>query len=232
MSDYVLVAGAWRGGWIWRRVRNLLAAEGHQVFTPTLSGLAERSHLLSRDIDLDTHVLDVINILHWEGLHDVVLVGHSYGGAVVRHVADKVPDRIRSLVYLDGFVPESGKSVIDYAPDGGKRHRETAASHGDGWKVPPPPASLFGCNAADAEWVDRQSTMHPLSTIVAPARLRGACDDLAKIGYIAATGWKSHLRKFYDLAAERGWWREELPSGHDIMLDMPKELAILLLQRA
>jgi pimeloyl-ACP methyl ester carboxylesterase len=186
---------------------------------------------LSRDVGLDTHIMDVVNLLIWEDLRDIVLIGHSYGGIVVRHVADRLPDRVRSLVYLDASIPEDGKSVADYLPDAGKRHREEALAHGDGWKVPPLPASVFAVNAADAAWVDRQCTLHPLSSFEAPARLSGACDGLATIGYILARGWDGPFRQFYELAAKRRWWREELACGHDAMLDMPGDLAALLLQR-
>jgi pimeloyl-ACP methyl ester carboxylesterase len=130
MTDYVLIHGAWHGSWCWTRVRRLLAAGSQRVFTPTLTGVGERSHLLSRDVDLGTHVADVANLLIWEDLRDIVLVGHSYGGVVVRHVADRMPDRIRSLVYLDAFVPDNGKALFDYLPDDGKSDRELAAMAG------------------------------------------------------------------------------------------------------
>src|SRR6266702_721698 len=116
MTDFVLIHGAWHGSWCWARVRRLLADAGHRVFTPTLTGLGERSHLLSRDVGLETHIADVANLMIWENLRDVVLVGHSYGGIVARHVADRMPDRIRSLIYLDAFVPVNGKTLFDYLP--------------------------------------------------------------------------------------------------------------------
>jgi pimeloyl-ACP methyl ester carboxylesterase len=232
MTDYVLIHGAWWGSWCWSRVRSLLAAEAHQVFTPTLTGLGERSHLLSRDVDLNTHIADVTNLMVWEDLRDVVLVGQSYGGVVARHVADRMPNRIRSLVYLDAFVPENGKALCDYLPDGGKGFRELAAAHGDGWKIPPPPASFFGVSAASADWVDRQCTMHPLSTLEMPAQISGACDDIPAIGYIHASESSDPFKKFYAQAGERGWWRAELACGHaGVVLDVPKELTALLLER-
>ena len=106
MSVYILVHGAWGGSWCWKSIRRALQAQGHEVFTPSLSGVGERSHLLSRQLDLDTHIADVMNLIRWEELSDVVLCGHSYGGCVVTGVADRMPDRIRALVYVDAFVRE------------------------------------------------------------------------------------------------------------------------------
>src|SRR5258708_39531274 len=107
MTDYVLIHGAWHGSWCWARVRRLLAAGAHRVFTPTLTGVGERFHLLSRDVGLDTHVADVANLMIWENLRDIVLVGHSYGGVVVRQGAGRLPDPIRSLIYLHSLVPQN-----------------------------------------------------------------------------------------------------------------------------
>src|SRR5258707_595747 len=203
----------------------------HRVFTPTLAGVGERSHLLSRDVGLDTHVADVTNLMIWENLRDIVLVGHSYGGVVARHVADRMPDRIRSLIYLDAFVPENGKTLFDYLPDNGEGDRKLAVAHGDGWRVPPRPASFLSVNAADAAWVDRQCTMHPLSSFEAPAQISGARGGNANIGYILPCGFEGPFRQLYAKAGGRRWWQEELALGHDVMLDMPHELPDLLLQR-
>jgi pimeloyl-ACP methyl ester carboxylesterase len=205
---------------------------GHEVFTQTLTGLGERSHLLSRDVGLDTHVADVANLMIWEDLRDIVLVGHSYGGMVIRHVADRLPDRIRSLIYLDAFVPENGKTLFDYLPDNGEGDKKMAEAHGEGWRVPPRPASFFAVNAQDAPWVDSQCTMHPLSSFEAPEQIVGRCDEIANIGYILARGFDSPFGQFHDVAGQRGWWRDEVACGHDVMLDTPEELTALMLQRA
>jgi pimeloyl-ACP methyl ester carboxylesterase len=120
-ATYVLVHGAWHGSWCWKRVRKNLQDAGHQVFTPTLTGLGERSHLNSAAVNLSTHVADVANLFRWEDLSDVILCGHSYGGNVISGVADQVPERIRTLVYLDAFVPEDGESLFDlHSPEGGR----------------------------------------------------------------------------------------------------------------
>jgi pimeloyl-ACP methyl ester carboxylesterase len=213
MTDYVLIHGAWHGSWCWARVRRLLAAGAHRVFTPTLTGVGERSHLLSRDVGLDTHVADVANLMIWENLREIVLVGHSYGGVVVRQVADRMPDRIRSLIYLDAFVPENGKTLFDYLPDNGEGDQKLAVAHGDGWRVPPRPASFFAVNAADAAWVDRQCTMHPLSSFEALAQISGACDGIANIGYIRASGFEGPFGQFYAKAVLRQGRRAPLVAG-------------------
>ena len=230
MTDFVLVHGAWGGSWCWARVRDRLAAAGHRVFTPTLTGLGERSHLLSPDVGLETHILDVVNLIQWEGLHDFVLVGHSYGGVIVRHVADRMAERVRELVYLDAFVPEHGQSLNDLAPGYAEMFRAQAIEFGDGWRMPPIPAAVFAVNDADAAWVDAQSTPHPLVTFETPAQLTGACDRIASIGYILAAGFaNSPFPKFHEAAAARGWWREAIDCGHDVMLDAPDDLCAILL---
>jgi pimeloyl-ACP methyl ester carboxylesterase len=213
-------------------VGRLLASEGHRVFTPTLTGLGERSHLLSREVGLDTHIADVTNLLIWEELCDIVLVGHSYGGFAVRYVADRMTDQIRSLIYLDAFVPDNGKAVFDYVPDKGKKFRELVAVKRDGWKISPPPASVFAVNATEADWVGRQCTMQPMSTFKAPAQISAARDTIPNIGYIRARSYDSpYFDGFYALAGESDWRRREFACGHDVMLDMPNELTALLLQR-
>ena len=132
MATFVLVTGAWHGAWCWKRVRKALAAEGHEVFTPTLTGLGDRSHLLSKEVDLETHIKDVINLIRWEELNEVVLVGHSYGGMVITGVADRIGDRISSLVYLDAFVPENGQSLhAALPPDQRQAQLDSAA---EGWR--------------------------------------------------------------------------------------------------
>src|SRR5260221_7032991 len=137
MATFVLVHGAWHGSWGWKRVRKALQARGHEVFTPTLTGVGERSHLLSRHVNLDTHIDDVVNLIRWEELSDVVLCGHSYGGCVISGVADRVPDRIGALVYLDAFVLEDGQSLHDTLPPSQRDLQlELTLQHGEGWKVP------------------------------------------------------------------------------------------------
>src|SRR5262245_23331662 len=165
MATFVLVHGAWHGSWCWKRVRKELQARGHDVFTPTLTGVGERSHLLSPDVNLETHIADVVNLIQWEELSEVVLCGHSYGGCVISGVVDRVPDRIAALVYLDAFVLKNGQCLLDTLPPAQKDQQLDAPSRdGEAWKVPPIPAEVFNVNAGDREWVNRQCTVQPLAT--------------------------------------------------------------------
>jgi len=231
MSTYVLVHGAWRGGWIWKRVRRALQSHGHEVFTPTLTGVGERSHLLSREVNLETHIADVINLIHWEDLTDVILCGHSYGGCVVTCVADRIPEKITALVYVDAFVPENGQCLHDTLPPEDRNAQlETARTVGEGWKTPLIPAEVFNVNARDRDWVDRQSTLQPLACFQQPLRLTGAINRIEDITYILANGWSpSPFPQFYDKAKSRGWKTLTLACGHDVMLDRPEELTQELL---
>src|SRR5262249_39759793 len=149
-STFVLVHGAWHGSWCWKRVRKALQARGHEAFTPTLTGVGERSHLFSPHVNPDTHVEDVVNPIRWEDLSGVVLCGHSYGGCVITGVTDRLPDRIGALVYLDAVVPEDGQSMYDFLPGFYKAPQlEAARRDGEGWKVPPLPAEVFNVNTGD-----------------------------------------------------------------------------------
>lgn len=191
-----------------------------------MTGVADRAHLLSPQVNLETHIADVVNLIRWEELSDVVLCGHSYGGCVISGVADRVPDRIGALVYLDAFVLENGQSLHDSLPASMKNAQLEQALHGgEGWKVPPIPAEAFRVNAQDREWVNRQCTTQPLATFQQPLRLTGEIAKVANVTFILATGWApSPFPPFHDKAKARGWRTVTMECGHDVMLDLPDEL--------
>jgi pimeloyl-ACP methyl ester carboxylesterase len=218
--NFVLVHGAWHGGWCWRRVADILAAKGHRVFAPTLTGLAERSHLLDERVNLSTHIADVVNLVRWEELMDIVLVGHSYGGMVVTGAADKMSERIASLVYLDAFVPESGQSMQDLRP------REMPATVG----MAPISAETFRVNERDRAWVDRQCTPHPVASMREKLALTGAYRAVRRKVYIRAAEYPSPAFEptYERLKSDPGWVVHRVPCGHDVMIDMPDALAELL----
>lgn len=234
MATYVLVHGAWRGSWIWARVRDRLQRAGHFVFAPTMTGLADRSHLLSREIDLDTHIADIVGLIDFEELTDVILCGHSYGGCVVTGVADQRADRLRALIYLDAFVPEAGQSLWDLLPVEQRQNQRGAVDReGDGWKVPPIPAEVFGVNERDRDWVDRQATPQPLATFRQAIRLTGDQKVAFPVTYILATGYEhSPFQPFYERAKSMGWATQTIDCGHDAMLDEPDRLSEILLAAA
>jgi pimeloyl-ACP methyl ester carboxylesterase len=231
MSVFVLVHGAWHGGWCWKRVRRALQALGHDVFTPTLTGVADRVHLLSPQVNLETHITDVVNLIRWEELSDVVLCGHSYGGCVISGVADRVPDRIGALVYLDAFVLENGQSVYDTLPAPMRDSQlEQALASGEGWKVPPIPAEAFHVNTHDLDWVNRQCTMQPLAAFQQRLQLTGKIAGIENITFILAGAWApAPFGHFYDQAKAKGWRTVTMDCGHDVMLDLPEQLTRELL---
>jgi pimeloyl-ACP methyl ester carboxylesterase len=228
MATFVLVHGAWHGAWCWRRVARLLGRNGHEVFTPTLTGLAERSHLLTPEIGLDTHILDVVNEMKWQELNDVVLVGHSYAGMVISGVAEAMEKSIASIVFLDAFFPESGEALIDLTPPP-IREAFLAAEREGQTTIPPRSAEMFNVNDRDRAWVDMQCTPQPVKCGLQKATLTGARERIAAKSYIRASAYQSPP---FDLALAkaraRGWHSHEVACGHDVMLDAPERLAEIL----
>jgi pimeloyl-ACP methyl ester carboxylesterase len=233
-TTYVLVHGAWHGSWCWERVRKSLRDAGHKVFTPTLTGLGERSHLNSAAINLSTHIADVVNLLRWEDLSDVILCGHSYGGNVIRGVADRTPERIRTLVYLDAFVPEDGECLFDFlSPEWAQQMRLQAQTAGDGWNVPPILAERFNVNLQDAAWVNTQCTSQSIASFEEHLRLNRVPSHTHSATHILATGWEnSPFRPAHERAKAKGWKTRTVTCGHEVMLDLPGELTDLLLEFA
>jgi pimeloyl-ACP methyl ester carboxylesterase len=221
---FVLVHGAWCGGWIWRRVADRLRARGHRVYAPTLTGLADRSHLASADVTLSTHILDVANLIAWEELEQVVLVGHSYAGMVVAGATEAVaPGAVGAVVFLDAALPEDGKSLADYAP-----LPPTAADAPH--LIPPIPAAPPRMNAADAPWLNRLRTPQPVGTFTEPVRLSGALEAIPSKTFVLATGYDGgSLKTFAARAkADPSWRYEEIASSHDVMLAAPDATTDLL----
>ncbi len=231
-QDWVLVHGAWHGGWCWRKLVPLLQAQGHRVWTPTLTGLGERAHLLVPEVDLDTHVRDVMGLLEMEDLRQAVLVGHSYAGMVVTGVADRLPDRVAQLVYLDAFVPDPGKALRDYTPR--PPSPSTAASAppplARDWRVPPRQTAVeFGIqDPAEAAWVQARLRPQSAQTFVQPLTLSPAYPHGLKRAYIRCTDDAWFVEAAQRLKAQGAPVRELLGHGHDAMWTAPAALARLL----
>jgi len=222
-TTYVLVHGAWHGSWCWKRVRKRLRDAAHQVFTPTLTGLGERSHLNSAAVSLSTHIADVFNLLRWEDLSDVILCGHSYGGNVITGVADRIPERIRTLVYLEAFVPEDGECLFDlHAPEHAQHMCLQAQTAGDGWNVPPIPAERFNVNLRDAAWVNAQCTPQSIASFEEQIRLNRVPSQAHDATHILATGWdNSPFRDAHERAKWKKWRTRTVNCGCEVMIDLP-----------
>jgi pimeloyl-ACP methyl ester carboxylesterase len=230
---FVLVHGAWHGGWCWRRVSDLLERQGHTVFTPTLTGLGERSHLMSKDIRLATHVTDVVNLMKWEQLADVVLCGHSYGGMVVSGVAEQMSGKIGSIVFLDAFVPDNGEAVTDLTGAATLDLLRAAQAKGE-IGIPARTAASFNVNEADRAWVDAMCVPQPIATFLDKMTLSGARERVARKSYIRA---RNNANPGFDKAmarakADASWRTYEVACGHDVMVDMPQRLTEILLEVA
>jgi pimeloyl-ACP methyl ester carboxylesterase len=238
MATFVLVHGSMHGGWCWRRVTPLLRAGGHEVYTPTLTGLGERIHLAHPTIDLTTHIQDVLGVLEYEDLHHVVLVGHSYGAMVITGVADRVPERIAHLVYLDGGMPADGQAVLDFfSPDARAARHARVEAQGEGWRLPPPTdLAVWGITAADdAAWVRARVAPQPFKTFTQPLRLTnpaGFSGPKTLIACVAAPPARWRAEMIERVRAEPGWRYWELATGHDAMITAPRDLADLLLEIA
>lgn len=228
MSTFVLVHGAWQGGWCWKRVASLLRQAGHDVVTPTMTGLGERAHLLTDKVDLYTHIEDILAVIHCEGLSDFILCGHSYGGMVITGVADQLHENVQSLIYLDALVPADGQSALDVLPEdlaaGLQNNRGNIG-------VAPAPAEAFSVNMEDRAWVDRLNTDHPYRTFAQPIRLADSWKQVHRKTYIYATGWQPGIgQPFFDRAQqETDWTAHSMACGHYAMIDMPEELTQLLM---
>jgi pimeloyl-ACP methyl ester carboxylesterase len=232
-KTFVLVHGAWHGGWCWRRVADLLQKQGHKVFTPTMTGLGERSHLIDGKVNLATHITDIVNVIKWEGLGDIVLVGHSYGGMIISGVAEQARDAIGSIVFLDAFVPDNGDSLAAKASQPVREAIASLVEKGE-TAMKPVSAAVFRVNEKDRAWVDAMCTPHPVATLTDKITVTGARDRVAKKAYIRAKGYPSVP---FDGAQERlkadATWRVyELACGHDAMVDMPDRLTEILVEVA
>ena len=232
-KTFVLVHGAWHGAWCWRRVSDLLEAKGHKVFAPTLTGLGDKSHLLDGKTNLTTHITDVVNLIKWEDLKDIVLVGHSYGGYIISGVAEQIADSVSSIVFLDAFVPENGESLAAGASQPVKDALAAAKGKGE-ITLKPVPASVFRVNEKDRAWVDAKCTPQPIATMEETIKITGARDKIAKKSYIRAKGYPSvpfdAMQTKYK--ANAAWKSYEMTAGHDAMVDQPKELTDILTEVA
>jgi len=230
-KTFILVHGAWHGGWAWQRVTDRLRARGHSVFAPTNTGLGERAHLLRPGIDLSLHIVDVLGVIKYERLRNFVLVGHSYGGGVISGIAEAVGDAIQSIVFLDAFIPDNGDSTLDLVQPAVQDVIRGALARGE-ITVPVRDAAAFKVNEKDCAWVDSLATPQPIATFTEKLKLTGARERIAKKTYIRASGYPnvSFEKALARVKADPSWRTYEVPCGHDVMIDDPERLTEILLE--
>ncbi len=230
---FVLVHGSFHGGWCWEKVECLLRSAGHDVYTPTLTGLGDRSHLAHPRAGLSLHIEDIVQLFDYENLDDVVLVGHSYGGLVVSGVAEACENQITDLVYLDGFLPDHGQSAWDITPDGKVQWEKKAEESGAGWLVPPvDPVEMYAVSDPDdARWLQEKMVPTPLYTheesLHAPDERRKGLPQ----AYISCRQYEV-FKPMAQKARREGIRYYELDTGHDAMVTAPDELTNILLDIA
>jgi pimeloyl-ACP methyl ester carboxylesterase len=240
VATYVLVHGGAHGGWCYRDVARLLRAGGHEVYTPTMTGVGERSHLVSTAVDLELHVTDIVQVLFYEDLRDVILVGHSYGGMVITGVADRAPDRVGRLVFLDAANPTDGQSLVDVSGEtilATRAHAQVVEGVELVLRVPPQPDSLYGVTDPHAvAWMAARLAGHPWSCFEQPLRLRnpGALEAIPQYHIVCTSTIPSREARTPELIAraraEHRFW--DVDTGHDLMITEPETVAELLLRVA
>jgi pimeloyl-ACP methyl ester carboxylesterase len=226
MATILVSHGAWSAGWVWKKMHPRLRAMGHVLFTPTYTGVGERVHLAHPDITLDTHIRDILNVVEFEDLSDLVLVGHSYGGMVATGVADRIPGKVRRLVYLDAFAPRDGQALFDLVSLEARTAMRAAAV--DGWRlVPnPPPADT---PKEDLDWITPRRVHQPIKTFEQPIKLSGAVERLTRSYiYCRTPSPGDPFRQFAERARAEGWQSLEIDSSHNPHVTAPDVLAAML----
>jgi pimeloyl-ACP methyl ester carboxylesterase len=229
MATFLVCHGAWSAGWAWKKMHPRMQAAGHRLVTPTYTGLGEREHLANPSIDLETHIRDILNVIRYEDLRDIVLIGHSYGGMVATGVADRARDRVNRLIYLDAFVPGDGQCLLDLLPESERQRMLGLAKAGDGWRVPPNPTPPDTA-PADAEWLSERRVHHPINCITAPLALHGGELTLPRSDIYATRA--AQLDTFGQFARrakiEPGWRYHEIDASHSPHVTAPDALMTLL----
>lgn len=230
-KTYLLIHGAYHGGWCWRPVAEILERHGHKVYAPSLTGNGDRTHLLSKDITLDTQITDIVNLVLWEDLKDICLVAHSFGGWPASGAVEKIQDRVSSIVWVDAFKPKDGEKPLDYISEFSRKALEEAVARGEAGRNPPP-AKTYALDEKHYAWIDSKLTPQPNGLTFQPIRLTGRLEGIAKKTYIRAPKYPQAAfdRALAECQADKTWKTFIADnSGHDVMIDQPQWLAEVLL---
>ena len=231
-KTFVLIHGAYHGGWCWRPTAEILESHGHKVYAPSLTGNGDRSHLLSKDINLDTQITDIVNLVKWEELKDICLVPHSYGGWPCSGALEQIHDRVASIVWLDAFKPKDGEKGTDYISEFSRKAMEEAVARGEPGRKPPP-AKTFSKSEKDYPWIESKLTQQPNGPALQPIRLTGKRETIAKKTYIRAPQYPQAAfdKALAECKADPSWQTiVNDGTGHDVMIDQPQWLADVLLK--
>jgi len=234
-KTFVFVSGAFCGGWIWRRVTDRLEQGGHKVFAPSLTGLGERSHLLSKDVNLDTHIADVVNLIKWESLEDICLVAWSYAGFVGSGALETIGDRVSSVVWLDAYIPADGQRVADFAAEPVRKGIQMAIDKGEAGVRGSAKYPAVIVAERDRAFAESKVTPHPVGTYLQQIKVSGALQKVAKKTYIRLPKFPQPPfdKALADCKSDKSWATFELPDvGHMAMLDAPDRVSELMLQAA
>ena len=226
-TTFLVAHGAWSAGWSWKKMHPLMSAAGHRLITPTYTGLGERDHLANPAIDLQIHIQDLLGVIKYEQLKDIVLVAHSYGGMVATGVVDRASDRIRKIIYMDAFVPTNGQALMDLVPAAAAQHMREATKAGDGWRIPPNPIPP-DTSSEDAEWIRGFRLPQPIKTFESPVRLTRAPQTPRAYIYCKRVATGDTFRPFLERAQSENWPVREIDASHSAQITAPEELARLL----
>lgn len=226
MSTFLVAHGSWSAGWAWKKMHPLMAARGHRLVTPTYTGIGALSYLAHKDINLDTHIEDMVRVLFFDDLRDVILIGHSYGGMVATGVADRARDRIKHLVYLDAYAPEEGKSSHDYSS--AERREAQRRDAADGWKVMPG-NSPGDTSPEDKAWLSERRTPQPLATYEQKFHYENGPLTLPRsFIYAKKPNPGDPFRQFMEKGKREGWKIYEIDASHSPHVTAPEELMRIL----
>lgn len=226
---FLVAHGAWSAGWSWKRMHPLMNGAGRRFIVPTYTGLGERAHLASPDVNLETHVQDLLGVIRYEELTDLVLVAHSYGGMVATALADRVPDRIRQIIYVDAFVPRDGQSLFDLAGVEARERLLAGMREGDGWRLPPMPIPE-DTSPEDVEWISQYRIPQPVHCFDTPVRLANGEPAMPR-AYVYALRHPpaDTFGPFAQRAKDEGWVYHGIDASHSAQVTAPDALASLLL---
>ncbi len=231
-KTFVLVHGAYHGGWCWKFVTEILERNGHKVYAPSLTGNGDRTHLLSKDITLDTQITDIVNLVKWEDLDNICLVAHSFGGWPASGALEQIHDKVSSIVWLDAFKPRNGEKPLDYISEFSRKALEEAVARGEAGRKPPPPKT-YSIVEKHYAWIDAKVTPQPNGLTFQAISLTGKLDTVAKKTFIRAPKYPQAAfdRALAEARADKSWQTFVAEdTGHDVMVDRPEWLADLLMK--